>query len=233
MTKLTQQFKIVIKDRLFYNRFEYAIGFCLDEASCLRGLDHAHIDSMIERRRSWRDIAQQRIAGTKSMILGLAPRPKEITAKNVSDLHAVAEVLLTTFADCKLVVSVSQVYVYTNDTGLIDQLSDLPGPTHKEYTRAVICRPKNTIKLKNPKHQFRSYFKTNKLTAEQKIHLKNFLSNQPTVRISPSLTTWLASVFHRTQDYFFVDHSEMSWLTMLSLVQPGLIRKTLQIIPAK
>ena len=233
MTKLTQQFKLVVKDRLFYNRFEYAIGFYLDEASCLRELDHAHIDHMLERRVAWRDIALQRIAGSKSMILGLSPRPKEITEKTVGDLHAAAEVLLTTAADFKLVVSVSQVYVYTNDTGLIDQLSDLPGPTHKEYTRAVVCRPKNTIKLKNPNHQFRSYFKTNKLTDEQKIHLKNFLNNQPTVRISPSLTTWLAGTFHRTQDYFFVDHSEMSWLTMLSLVQPGLIRKTLQIIPAK
>ena len=233
LTKSIQQFKIVVKDRLFYNRFEYAIGFYLDEASCLRDLDHAHIDSMIKRRVAWRDIALQRIAGTKSMILGLAPRPKEITEKTVSDLHTVADVLLTTVADFKLVVSVSQVYVYTNNTGLIDQLSGLAGPTHKEYTRAVVCRPKNTIKLKNPNHQFRSYFKTNKLTDEQKTHLKNFLSNQPTVRISPSLTIWLTSVFHRTQDYFFVDYNEISWLTMLSLVHPGLIRKTLQIIPAK
>ena len=148
-------------------------------------------------------------------------------------MHKLTDILLTTSADFKLVVSVSNARVYTNDLTLIDQVSDLSGPTQKDYTRAVICRPKNTIKLKNPKHQFRSYIKQNKLTEDQKIQLINFLANQPTVRISPALKSWLITKFHRTQDYFFIDHDGMPWLTMLSLVLPGLIRKTMQIIPDK
>jgi hypothetical protein len=39
--------------------------------------------------------------------------------------------------------------------------------------------------------------------------------------------------FLRTQDYFFVDHDTASWSSMLSLVRPGIIRKTLQIVTAK
>ena len=236
MTQLTQQFKLIVKDRLFYNRFEYAIGFHIDEASCLRELDHSYIDSMIERRIAWREIAQRRIGGS---IVGhpghtiLTRRRKEITEQTVGDLHQLANALLTTFADFKLVVSVSNAHVYTNDLTLIDQLSELSGVTQKDYTRAVICRPKDTIRLKNPRHEFRSYIKRIKLTDEQKTHLINFLVNQPTARVSPALTTWLISKFHRTQDYFFIDHNGMSWLTMLSLVHPGLIRKTMQIIPTK
>ena len=239
MTKSIQQFKIIVKDRLFYNRFEYAIGFHLDEVSCLRELDHAQIDSMIERRIAWRDIAQLRVKGhIKSSLFNhtqsiLSRRHKEITEKTVGDLHKLTDILLTTSADFKLVVSVSNARVYTNDLTLIDQVSDLSGPTQKDYTRAVICRPKNTIRLKNPKHQFRSYIKQNKLTEDQKIQLINFLANQPTVRISPALKSWLITKFHRTQDYFFIDHDGMPWLTMLSLVLPGLIRKTMQIIPDK
>jgi hypothetical protein len=73
-----------------------------------------------------------------------------------------------------------------------------------------------------------------KITDEQKNALKNFLKNQQeSARLSPALAHWITISFNRTQDYFFIDHSEMSWLTMLGLVRPGLIRKTMQIIPAK
>ena len=238
MINLNQQFKLIVKDRLFYNRFEYAIGFHLDEVSCLRELDHVYIDTMIERRIAWREIAQQRIIGPgKSNLFGqqtiLSRRQKDITEKTVSNLHELADILLTTSADFKLVVSVSNGHVYTNDQALFDQLDNLEYITHKDYSRAVICRPTNTIQLKNPKHQFRSYFKMSKLPYEQKDYLISFLLNQPTVRISPALDSWLISKFHRTQDYFFIDHNEQSWLTMLSLVCPGLIRKTMQIIQAK
>ena len=235
MTKSIQQFKLVIKDRLFYNRYEYAVGFHLDEVSCLRELNHARIDRMIERRIAWRDIAQQRTSG-KSTLVGhtiLTRRYKEITDTTVSNLHQLTEQLLTTSADFKLVVSVNTAHVYTNDLTLINQVSDLPGLTQKEYNRAVVGRPPNTIQLKNPTHKFRSYFKMIKLTDDQKNHLINFLANQPAARISPALVSWLNSPLRRTQDYFFIDHGTMSWLTMLSLVLPGLIRKTMQIIPAK
>jgi len=194
---------------------------------------------MIERRRYWREIAQKRVTGSiKSSIFGnpqsiLSRRHKEITETTVADLHELAELLLTTASEFKLVVSVNQAHVYTNDQSLIDQLSDLSSLTQKDYSRAIIGCPPNTIRLKNPRHQFRSYFKMIKLTSEQKDYLMNFLANQPEVRISPALRGWLTAPFNRTQDYFFIDHNQMSWLTMLSLVRPGLIRKTQQIIAAK
>jgi hypothetical protein len=112
-------------------------------------------------------------------------------------------------------------------------VAKLPGVSYVEYSRAVVGRPRNTIQLRNPKYQWRSYFKVGKLTAEQKAHLKNFLANQPDIRISPALTQWINFKYTRTQDYFFIDYNESVWLTMLGLVQPGLIRKTLEIIPTK
>jgi hypothetical protein len=48
--------------------------------------------------------------------------------------------------------------------------------------------------------------------------------------VSPALTEWIAEPFNRTQDYFFVDYNSESWLTMLGLIRPGLIRKTVQIV---
>jgi len=240
LTKLIQPFDPVVKDRFFYNRFEYSIGFHIDEASCMRKLDHDYIDSMIQRRIAWRDIAQQKVAGTiKSSLSGnphtiLSRRHKDITDKTVDDLHMLAELLLTTESDFKLVVSAGHAYVYTNDLLLIDLVSELSGVTQKYYSQAVVGRPKDTIQLKDPQHRFRSYFKLVKLTDIQKHNLLNFLNNyKESVRLSPALQRWIAVPLVRTQDYFFIDYNEPAWLTMLSLVQPGLIRKTMQIITAK
>lgn len=233
MTNLNLKFKPVVKDRLFYNRFEYAIGFTVDEASSLRELNHKEIDLTIERRKEWCDIAQQRWHKTGT-ILGRHRQRKTITDQTVENLHTLADILLTTTADFKLVVSINQGHVYTNDLTLINQLSQFDFLANKYYTRAQVDRPKNTIRLKNPQHQYRSYFKIAKLTAVQKDHLMDFLYNQQEyIRVSPALQQWIDQPFNRTQDYFFIDYDHSSWLTMLALINPGLIRKTMQIIPAK
>jgi hypothetical protein len=187
---------------------------------------------MLDRRKQWREVAQERWLSLNGKTL--THRWNEITEEVEQNLYDFADILRNSGADLKLVVSTNYGWVYTNDLILIGQLKTLRMLTGKRYTEAVVDRPKNTIRLKNPKHNYRSYFKITKLTGQQKHNLINFLNNQqPSIRISPALAEWTTSAFHRTQDYFFVDHNDMSWLTMLALVQPGIIRKTQQIILAK
>ena len=225
----------VKKDRLFYNQYEYCLSFHLDEVNCLRELDHTSIDEMIQRRQQWREIAQQRwiTAGSKhSTIVGRRWRP--ITDDTVKNLHEFATVLLTSTCQYKLVVSMDQGYVYTNDLGLLQVLNNMSVLSYKGMSQAIVVRPKNTIQLKNSKHKFRTYFGIQKLTTEQKQVLENFLITQHQfVRLSPALQRWVDQSFTRTQDYFFVDHDSETWSTMLNLVQPGIIRKTMHIITTK
>lgn len=211
------------------------MGFHLNEVSCLRQLDQAHIDETMERRKQWQEIAQQRwVNGRQKHGIILRRTLRNITEKTVIDLHTLAEQLRTTQIDYKLVVSVNQGHIYTNDLTLIDQLSKMPELACKTYTQAHVTRPKNTIALKNPQYQFRTYFKLIKLTERQKDQLMDFLHGQQThVRLSPGLSRWIDGPFNRCQDYFFVEHTTESWLTMLSLVHPGIVRKTMHIIPAK
>ena len=231
---LNQKFKSILKDRLYYDRFRYCIGFHLSEVNCLRELDHNSIDQMINRRRIWRETAQHRWISSSQTHAGLLSRNwAEITDQNIAHLHELADILITTKKEFKLVLSVNQGYVYTNDRKLISKIDQFVPLTYKTYTQAKIDRPKNTIRVKNSQHRYRSYFKTLKLTGDKKTILVNFLQNQQiNARCSPSLSTWSKSSFNRTQDYFFLDYSTESWLTMLSLVHPGLIRKTVQIISA-
>jgi hypothetical protein len=134
-------------------------------------------------------------------------------------------------ADFKLVTSVSQAWIYTNDIELLESLDRHDFLIVRQYSQALVDRPKNTIKLKDPKHRYRSYLRSVKLTDEEKMHLCNFFVNQQGhARISPALAHWMEDRFHRTQDYFFVDHDTESWLVMLALIKPGLIRKTSELI---
>ena len=115
------KFSVIKKDKLFYDRFEYCIGFYLDEVSCLRVLDHDYIDDIIARRQQWREICQQRWAKSKISHPTILTRDwKEITDQVKEDLHSLATVLLATQISYKLVVSVNQAYVYSNDLTLIN-----------------------------------------------------------------------------------------------------------------
>lgn len=231
---LNPKYKSVFKDQLYYDQFEYCIGFHLNEVNCLRVLDHNSIDQTINRRRVWRETAQTRWVSAVQTHAGLLSRNwAAVTDETVVHLHELADILIMTKKEFKLVVSVNQGYVYTNDQKLITKIDQYAPLTYKTYTRAKIDRAKNTIRVKNSQYRYRSYFKTLKLRTDQKTMLKNFLLNQQiNARCSPSLNEWSQGPFNRTQDYFFVDYSTESWLTMLSLVHPGLIRKTVQIISA-
>ena len=231
MITQTRQFKTVVKDRLFYNRYEYCLGFELDEANALRVLDHASIDSMIKRKQMWRQTAQQRRINNKQ---ATNIHWRDITEDTVNNLHLVAQTLLITTTDFKLVVGGNRAWVYTNDCSLFDQLDDISVLQHKTYTQAQINRPRDSIRLQRSNYKFRTYFRFVKLTATEKNTLSAFLIGQQShAKLSPSLKLWIQNPFNRVQDYFFVDYATDSWLTMLNLVRPGLVRKTLHIITDK
>ena len=230
MTNLSLHSKKIVKDRLFYNRFVHCISFSLPEISCLKELDHQQIDRMVAKRRSWREISQQH----NRFLTNLTRTWREITDTDLENLHKLCDVLLAATVEFKLVTSMNRGWVYTNDTDFLDKVAEFPAIKIVGISEAVITRPKNTISLKTPKHQYRSYFRLLKISQQQKDQLLNFLVNQKAhIRISPALQLWVNQPFNRIQDYFFIDHDSESWLTMLSLVHPGLIRKTMEIIPAK
>ena len=230
------KFKSVVKDRLFYDNYRYCISFYLAEVSALKTLDHAYINVIIDRRKLWREVAHQRIGGgvnVKSRQTIVSRRWKEITDDTVEDLHELADILIKTSIDHKFVTSVNHAYVYTNNITLFKRIVKLANIQDIGYSEAVINRPKDTIKLANPKYPYRSYLKSVKLSPKEKENIINFFSNQQDyMRISPALVKWLLTPYHRTQDYFFIDYDNESWLVMLGLVKPGLIRKTVNIISA-
>jgi hypothetical protein len=230
------KFKTVAKDRLFYDRWQYCISFFLDEISCLKELDHNYITSILERRKEWREMSRQRLArhnNKPGMATIMGKRWREITEVTELNLHQFADQLLNATVPYKLITSVDQGWVYTNHIELIETLNADHELKYKQLSEAIVDRPKNSIRLKDSKYTHRSYFKITKLSVNEKNNIVNFFANQyDHIRLSPALTDWAAGELSRTQDYFFIDHVGDSWLVMMALIKPGLIRKTVAIIPA-
>jgi hypothetical protein len=200
------------------------MSFYLAEVSALRDLDHVKITKNLENRRQWRMFSLQRYGRKIS----------DISEECEKNIHKICNLLLSTDYEHKHVVSTNVMWVYTNEVKLLGILDKIDFLEYKKFTQVKIDRPKNSVFLKKSNHTHRSYFKTIKLSVEEKQQLSNFfLSQEKHIRLSPSLKQWLNGKFNRTQDYFFIDHSGEQWLLMLALVMPSIVRKTFEIITHK
>jgi hypothetical protein len=212
------RFKAVSRDRLYYDQYQYCMRVALDEAGSLRKLSHTYIDLDIERRRAW-----------------LIPRI--VLTQTIQNLHAVCDVLLAAENPYKMQVNYRGICLYTNDTALfvkllaIPRLTDFSQQDSSKLTQAVVDHPRNTVVLKDPQHKYRSYFRGLRVSENQKKSIGKLLAaNQDTVRTSVGIKHWLASGRVWAMPHYFIDHDDESCLIMLSLIYPGLIKNTVDIV---
>lgn len=197
----------------------------LNESYAVRHLSHEHVDQTIAVRRMY-------LLTNKNFY---RHRQQDITDTVVENLHKFCQLLLDTKHRFKLVVEFRTIRLYAESDELFQEIlaSDV-NIANPRCSRANINRPKDTIQLKNPRHTHRSYFKRTAMTESEKRAVGNFLSNNAeTLRPSPALEDWLKRIDQWavwTEPHFFVDHNDESWMVMLSLIRPRLIKKTIQLI---
>jgi len=213
----------------WHGRYDHCVRFVIPEASVLRYLDAKRIDKIIAWRREW---GRKVMTNPGSWVHAWAKA--DITDQQVVDLHAMCDFLVNDARPRKLMISTDVVYLYTTDETLVRDVMSLPYVQNAVHYQARIQGPPNTVLLKNPRHAWRSYFRQQLITAEQKHSLVKFLTAQSDVRLSPSMKWFLISG-HQTRvfDYYFVDHDDSGFITMLSLIAPGIIRRTLPIVTDK
>jgi hypothetical protein len=194
----------------------------LREAGCLRRLDHDSIDYVVSVRREWVGRLNDYYSANRA-----------ITDDIVKNLHIMCDVITNTKRQHKLVIEHGQLRVYTNEPELFTEIIDaVPGLKCPVYTQAVVDRPRDTICLKESAYTHRTYLRSIVVNEQQKRSISQLLRNQEGIRLSPGLKDWVLYSNWRTwtESYFFVDHNDTGWMTMLSLVYPGMIKNTIQII---
>ena len=135
----------------------------------------------------------------------------------------------------KLIVCGDFGYFYTNNFDDIEQLKKHDFLDIKNIKQAVVDLPLNSMRIQNAKHNIRTYFSNQKITNEQKHNLKQFIESQTEVRASPGLQSFFYKYpgYFYISDNYFVDYDTESFLTMLKLVAPVKIRKTVTLIRDK
>ena len=213
------------RHQLWHGRYDHCVRFDMPEASALRYLDHKRIDKAIRTRREW---GQRMMSNPGSWALSW--RRAQILDHHVVDLHAMCDFLLEDSRDRKIMISGDVVHLYTRDADLVQDVMALPYVKNASHRQIQAVGQPNTIPLKNPRHAWRSYFRQRQMTVEHKDNLVKFLTAQEHVRLSPSMK-WFLTSSHQTRvyDYYFVDHDDSGFITMLSLIAPGIIRRTLPI----
>ena len=225
------KFKPVKSDQLFYGLYQYSVSFELQECWVFRyTLDHAEIDQRLTKQQAWRDCVRARWPADS-----LNRYHSVIDDATRANIHSMADFITGISTPYKLVIESKRLRVYSNDLNIIQAIEHIGFVQRRRYNQVIVDRPKDTVLLKNPRHQLRSYFRETRISPEDKLAINQFLNSQKEIRIGQGLQDWIdgkpqAYSSKYTRDYFFIDHDDHSWLTMLALVRPGLIRKTVQII---
>lgn len=217
------------RSSLFYDQYRWCITINISEAPCLRYLDADKFERAIVNAKYW---AEKDV---------WTDRAWSITKETA--LRETRDVLLTETAPFKTVVSFNTVCIYTNRRRLADRLAKLGNDgVHMRLVRqAVVSKPAGVVQLQESKYAYRTYLRERKYTKDQKDMLANFLhSRRDTLRVSPALDEWTNGKFvgyvrnlSYSRSYYFVDHDHPNEGTMLSLVLPGIVRKTMPIETTK
>jgi len=210
-------------NQLYFGRYKYMVAFKLNNISAARSMTHYGVDRAIALRRKW------------LVSWGARVIPSGITETTAGDLHSFVDDIADIKQHGRLVIGMNVGYLYHSELDKINQLQQLP---YIEVTDTYQCEPQcgpGEIKLKNNSFAYRSYFKS---IADHNI-IKNIFSviNRNGIAGCPSIAYAASKHANTYMGYissgYFIDHNHLSDLTMLQLVVPDCIRKTVRIVSDK
>lgn len=215
------------RSRPWFGQYHLCGKLRLKDAYALRGLDHGHIDTIIADRRRWATVRVNHGGSWRTSAPELA-----VSEQQQADLHAMCDFLLSDAGDRKITLAADRLYLYTNDRMLLDRVARFPVGQLLEISSVDLKGDPDAVNLQQSAYSLRSYFRTQRVEIKILRALRSYLDQQD-LRISPGLRWALDNDFQRLHDYYFIDYSSASIVTMMNLIQPGLIRQTLPISVAK
>lgn len=223
--------KIKSRDRLWYDKFEYCVKFNTLNLPGIRNLSHVSLNQYMDTVYHFERVKNY---GGSWHQKGLQEeKQKENIDKN---LHQLIDFFTNLDSQYKLQISYNNDgHFYTNNKQDIDALENFYFVKILEQKRCVIDIPRNSIIFKKAKHNLRTYFKNQRITTDQKHNLKSFLSSQTQIRLSPSFVEFFDRYpnYHYIADNYFIDYNDLHFLTMLSIIAPMKIRKTVTLLRDK
>lgn len=220
---------------LWYGKYAYSLRIRLPEAHCLRSLDPKKIAHTLESRRRW----GRRMMDTQGLFAHSPGswrwQELEITAEDEANVYAMRDFLVSETLPYHKTIFGDWVYIYANDPEILDRIEQLTFLDRSCMTRGEIHQHGTSghVQLKDPKHLYRTYLRDQQIDINHAESLRSWLLSQQDLRLSPSLKRWLEWKSNWLAGYYFFDHDSLAVTTMLNMIIPGIIRKTLPTEKAK
>ena len=223
--------KVKFSDRLFFDQYRYCIGAELHWIEACRSLDTDRIKDLIDM---WDSHTYYR----KKVNFGGSWRTKEyyLPERLEPSLYIANQWFIDNRQDVKLQFLKDKVFVYTNDIEHLNELKELDVYERLTVTEIKLDRPRGTVKARYPGFQLRAYFRPMQITEQQRNNLMKFINdNEINLRTNIGLERFIKSSpkkynYLTLRDYFFVDLRDERLLSVLELMCPGIVRKTMDII---
>jgi|LakMenE01Jun11ns_1017448.scaffolds.fasta_scaffold9722940_1 hypothetical protein len=211
------QFETVGRAQLYYNQYKYSVSFGMQGSGLIRGCKNE--DTITQNIRYYNSNCT--ISNWRS----------PISDAHLENVLTIFRLLNTDPGQHKLIICYDYVYIYTNNVALLDSIFQSQTAPRAVYSQVVVDRPNNVVLRKQSKYQYRTYFKSTSISIDASAQVKKFLLDRTDCyRFTPGLRYMLE---HRQKmyfrDYYFVDHNDPGDILMLSLVCPGIVRKTMPI----
>lgn len=229
---MTLNQKIKYSDKLFYDQYKYSIQLLVPFYNSIsyrialnKQLSHTKIDA----------ISNIFVLGGKTF--GIPQRINQHRIKRITELnnwlHKACNYFITHRADIKLSFCRRHVQLYTNSEIIPYEMVHDKQFTVSKITKIEIDRPRNTIYGHHSSDsEVRCYLKTTKDVVNTKGNLIKFIdANAQNIKLSPCLQRFVDTEWRRSiRPYYFIDLADYRLTSVLQLMVPGILRKTLGIV---
>jgi hypothetical protein len=224
-------------DRLYFDQYRYSFKLNVKDFSCLREMRNStktqtEVEFIVAKRFAKRLSYDRFWTYTEPGWAILNVTEEQTTTKmRLDNLIDILGVLWPVRDQIKIMFSGDWGYIYSNDRDLLIKIDDLLYVTGYYIKEAVVSRTKNTIELKSSAYRFRSYFAYKKYDEDKKARIRDYLKNQPDIKIGKGLNQWLKyKISDWSRRHYYFDHNDPKIELMLQLMFPDIIRTTMPII---
>lgn len=144
----------------------------------------------------------------------------------------VVQDLISLGSKIKLTTSWENMFVYTNDANDYAKIRKIAHAEVGSYREALVTQPEGVLLRRNPKYQYRSYFREKRMLIEKSQEFAQFVDSRGDYfNLDRSTRARLTSGRHHYpfSRHSFIEYNNPLDLTMLEMVLPGAIRQTLPI----
>jgi hypothetical protein len=218
--------KIEVRNKLYYNKFEY-------KAVCnIQGAAYTYytpdISVFLSRMEKLKDSRLHNRYGVRTIDDAWKVYWEEVNIDKISQFLTWRN--LVKKEKCMYRIQGDSVSFFSNDLSLLETLKSIDD--NVIFTKVEPLSPDIIYFKKQPKHQYRTFFKGKRCSEDFLKNVIEFSQRYPDTRISQGLLTYASIRKNSYTNYMYmhgsyhVDYNNPSMLSILHMLFPGMVAKT-------